>query len=57
MIFTVLYAVFFVAGYFLLRLFGALPGKKKEEEAKKEEEKPADKPADAEDNKSGKEDA
>ena len=32
MIFTVLYAVFFVAGYFLLRLFGALPNKKNEEE-------------------------
>ena len=35
----------------------AAAAKKKEEEAKKEEEKPADKPADAEDNKSGKEDA
>ena len=32
MIFSVLYAVFFVAGYFLLRLFGALPNKKNEEE-------------------------
>lgn len=32
MIFTVLYVAFFVAGYFLLRLFGALPGKQKEEE-------------------------
>ena len=28
-IFTVLYALFFVAGYFLLRLFGAIPGKEK----------------------------
>ena len=32
MIFTVLYAVCFVAGYFLLRLFGALPEKTKKEE-------------------------
>lgn len=32
MIFTVLYAVCFVAGYFLLRLFGALPEKAKKEE-------------------------
>lgn len=32
MIFTVLYAVFFAASYFLLRLFGALPGKGKKEE-------------------------
>jgi hypothetical protein len=33
MIFTVLYAVCFVAGYFLLRLFGAIP----KEEKKKDE--------------------
>ena len=32
MIFTVLYAVCFVAGYFLLRMFGALPEKAKKEE-------------------------
>lgn len=32
MIFTVLYAVCFTAGYFLLRLFGAIPSKKKNEE-------------------------
>lgn len=33
MIFTVLYALFFIAGYFLLRLLGAIPKKKKDEPA------------------------
>ena len=34
MIFTVLYAVCFVAGYFLLRLFGALPSQQAKPEEK-----------------------